>query len=74
MFIYSSSYKGYKIEVYPIETESGKIVFDIMVNEGYYGTCFDLILVCKTLDRLRSTIDEGETVWDTTDSTDCADY
>lgn len=68
MFIYSSNYKGYKIEVYPIETESGKVVFDLMVNEGYYGTCFDLVKVCEALDRLRGLIDKGKPIYDSVDS------
>lgn len=68
MFIYNSTYKGYKIEVYPIETETGKTLFDLIVNEGYYGTCFDLVKVCETLDRLRSTIDKGQPIWDSIDS------
>lgn len=75
MRIYQSNYKGYKIEVYTVETtKKDKVVFDILVNDGYYGTAFDLMKACEYLARLRGLIDKGETVWDTTDSTDCADY
>jgi hypothetical protein len=55
-----STYKGVKIEVYPIETAEGHYVYDFMVNEIYWGTVFKLEEVQRYMDLFRNKVDRGE--------------
>lgn len=58
-WIVKSNYKGNKLEVYTVETSTGKLVYDIMVNDGYWGTAWDFAQTEKYLQMLRDKIDKG---------------
>lgn len=59
-----STYKGNTLEVYPIETDKGGLVYDFMVNGAYWGTAFNLVDVQKYMVVLRNKIDKGENLYD----------